>query len=289
MEQTLTAIVKARPLPTGWLDDEEQLKMLEHCCCRTRSFGGGGYVGCIGFVDGCIFHTLKPDDVPNPADWRCDRKNCYGLNCIGVCDGRLRFIFFSVESPGNVHDSQAFSATRLGYRVSLGHGPGGIPVGYFFSGDGAFKLGPALVVPVGGPPAPGSANDAFNYVHAQYRATIERALGVLMRRWGVFWRPLECSTPLKLLIIQAAVRLHNLCMQRPDGAGERVGRGHETDMGTRPTMKEVRRRHLRAYKRLDDLDACGGNTAAARASVTRDILVSMLAQSSAKRPVRTRR
>ena len=66
-------------------------------------------------------------------------------------------------------------------------------------------------------------NPTFNYVHSQFRSTIERAFGVFIRRFGVFWRPLRYGMDVNLLIIRAAVRLHNICMSRPANAGENIG------------------------------------------------------------------
>ena len=35
--------------------------------------------------------------------------------------------------------------------------------------------------------------DAFNYYSSLNRQVIERAFGILVQRWGIFWRPLRVS------------------------------------------------------------------------------------------------
>jgi hypothetical protein len=155
-----------------------------------------------------------------------------------VCDGRLRFRFFSACSTGSTHDSASLAMTALGERLSKGHGPGGIPSPYFFAGDAAYTLSNALVVPVSGA-AEGSANCNFNMVHSQYRATIERAFGCLVRRFGVLWRPLSYSVAMNTSIIRCVVRLHNICMSRPRGGGEVVEPPHELDIGLAPSDADI--------------------------------------------------
>ena len=36
--------------------------------------------------------------------------------------------------------------------------------------------------------------DAFNYYLSLHRQVVERAFGLLVGRWGIFWRPLRFST-----------------------------------------------------------------------------------------------
>ena len=46
---------------------------------------------------------------------------------------------------------------------------------------------------------------------------IECAFGILVRRWGVFWRPLEVRFGRRAPLIGAAMRLHNYCIDRRIG------------------------------------------------------------------------
>lgn len=42
---------------------------------------------------------------------------------------------------------------------------------------------------------------------------MERAFGVLINRWGIFWRPLQCCYTRWRLIIQVTFCLHNICLR----------------------------------------------------------------------------
>ena len=44
--------------------------------------------------------------------------------------------------------------------------------------------------------------------------TIQCAFGMLVRRWGVFWRPLEVAFDRRAPLVGAAMRLHNYCIDR---------------------------------------------------------------------------
>ena len=58
---------------------------------------------------------------------------------------------------------------------------------------------------------PGGNSD-FDFYQSSNRMVIERAFGVLVRRWGVFWRPLEVAFDRRAPLIGAAMKLHNLCI-----------------------------------------------------------------------------
>ena len=48
--------------------------------------------------------------------------------------------------------------------------------------------------------------DAFNYYLSLHRQVVERAFGLLVGRWGIFWRPLRFSTHVNCTIC-ASIRL----------------------------------------------------------------------------------
>jgi DDE superfamily endonuclease len=54
--------------------------------------------------------------------------------------------------------------------------------------------------------------DAFNYYMSLNRQVIERAFGILIQRWGIFWRPLKISMEHRGVAIRVACKLHNICI-----------------------------------------------------------------------------
>jgi hypothetical protein len=58
--------------------------------------------------------------------------------------------------------------------------------------------------------------DAFYYYLSLNRQVIEQALGILVQRWGIFWRPLRLSMHHHGVAICVACQLHNLCISDVD-------------------------------------------------------------------------
>jgi hypothetical protein len=54
--------------------------------------------------------------------------------------------------------------------------------------------------------------DSFNYHLSLQRQCIERAFGILVSRWGIFWRSLKIDFELIPLVIRVCVKLHNICI-----------------------------------------------------------------------------
>ena len=44
------------------------------------------------------------------------------------------------------------------------------------------------------------------------RQNVERAFGMMVKRWGIFWRPLLSSYSRWRLVISVCAQLHNLCI-----------------------------------------------------------------------------
>jgi hypothetical protein len=55
---------------------------------------------------------------------------------------------------------------------------------------------------------------AFNNVLSSQRITIERAFGILVRRWGILWRPIAYSLYRVARIARVCAMLHNICVDR---------------------------------------------------------------------------
>jgi len=62
----------------------------------------------------------------------------------------------------------------------------------------------------------GMEKDSFNYCLSVRRQVIERAFGILVRRWGIFWRPITASMTKWSLIATVAAKLHNICIDAND-------------------------------------------------------------------------
>jgi hypothetical protein len=73
---------------------------------------------------------------------------------------------------------------------------------------------------------------AFYHELSSERITVERVLGMIVRRFGILWRPLEYHFSKRPTIFRILSRLHNMCMDcwmimNPEGA--RLGKFTSTD------------------------------------------------------------
>ena len=201
---TMEAIELAIPLSYPINDIARLQEIGDEAAAATH----GAFSGFAGAIDGLVVRTRSPhkNECDNPAAYR-NRKGCFGILCLGVADMRGRFLSFSCKWSGSTHDSYAWSTSSL--RMSIPN----LPQGCYLIGDDAFANENRLVVPWAGRNLT-PAQDSFNYYLSRCRQCIERAFGMLVRRWGVLWRRLSCNFTKWSLVVAVCAKLHNLCCER---------------------------------------------------------------------------
>lgn len=164
--------------------------------------------GQVGSIDGVLFAQKSPGKaVINPMQYYVERKSMYALLCMAICDSKMRVTWFDISHEPKTHDSLAFRGTTLGHLIENG----GLPGHFFLNGDAAFSHGKSMVCPIG--------ECGFDYVQSGSRIGIEQTFGLIIRRWGILWRPLEVLFERRVDVIGACVRLHNFCInERLDAA-----------------------------------------------------------------------
>jgi hypothetical protein len=190
------------------IDDPDALKDMESEFARAhqRRYKSWSWRGNVGAVDGVDFAMRNPGKaVPNPRRYYVERKGHYCLLCMAVCDAHRRFTDFDVSFASSTHDSLAWAGSELGARVQAGE----LPHPYFINGDSAFTCTNHMIVPMN--------ESDFDFYQSSNRMVIECAFGVLVRRWGVFWRPLEVRFDRRAPLVGCAMRLHNYCIDRKIG------------------------------------------------------------------------
>ena len=186
------------------IDDIEKLKRLE-AEFRAQS-RGGIWAGQVSAIDGVHFKITAPsnEEVEQKAlKYYVQRKAEYALLCIAMCDAKRRFTFYDISSIPTTHDALAWDATGLGQRIKRGD----LPSPFFINGDAAFSLSNSMITPSGD-----AALDDFDYHQSSNRMPIECAFGILVRRWGIFWRALSVRFDRRAALIGACMRLHNFCI-----------------------------------------------------------------------------
>jgi len=78
--------------------------------------------------------------------------------------------------------------------------------------------------------------DAFNYYLSLCRRVIERAFGILVQRWRIFWRQLRVSMDHRAVLIRVACKLHNICF---DDFGLKLPVQYIEDQYQSSTMNQI--------------------------------------------------
>jgi hypothetical protein len=196
----------------------------------------GAIRGFVGSLDGLQIRIRKPRsrEAPNPAIY-ANRKKFYAINVQAICDSTRRFLWFSASSAGGTHDSRAFQNTALYGRLVDGTA---FPwtryfIYYYFliqvrthpiyqstrrsdfspmiAADEAYGQSAVIMTPFSGKDlAPD--RDNYNFLQSRVRIEIECAFGMLVGRFGCFWKKLLVRHDRAAAILEACMLLHNLCL-----------------------------------------------------------------------------
>jgi len=211
---TIHAIMKEIEMPGLPLGNEVALRDLADGFQTSRPRVNPLY-GCVGALDGIAVGIKKPPDEYVPRNFYC-RKGMYALPVQAVVDSNLRFRYMSSRCTGSTHDSVAFEVSDLARRLRSGD----IISGYWLAGDAAYVSLRGLLTPWSKSRLSGEDGiyaDGFNFYHSSHRMHVEQAFGVLVKRWGLLWKPLQYHITEVLPILSAAMRVHNFCIEN-DGA-----------------------------------------------------------------------
>ncbi|XP_050706380.1 putative nuclease HARBI1 [Eriocheir sinensis] len=170
-----------------------------------RFYDIAGMPGVIGCVDGTHIPIQSPggDDV---EVYRC-RKGFYSLNVQGICDSDLMFTSIVASWPGSVHDARVFENSNECYNLEQGNYNG-----LYLLGDSGYPCREYLLTPLLTPRNEKERN--YNISHAKTRNCVERAFGVLKRRFACLSIPLRTKLTNSKQIVMACVVLHNIAVSK---------------------------------------------------------------------------
>jgi hypothetical protein len=177
---------------------------------------------CIGAIDGILIpiRAQKRDRT-----FYC-RKGFHAMNVQAIADSHGRLIFAHVgATPGSAHDSFAWKETELCGKMRDVGEPFGDWLkahGRHLIGDDAYASGHTMAVPWPGTFDAKSPKLAYNFVHSSARMCVERAFGMLCRKWLLLKRPYEGSLRRTVnsagfhITVVVAMKLHNLAISGGD-------------------------------------------------------------------------
>ena len=173
--------------------------------------------------DGLAIEIAQPsvaDLRERPLSIFRNRKGFWALIAQGFCDANTKFGVFDVKWPGSTNDIIAYQMTEIYKKAIDNQFPAWATfvLDEAYSSCGGMHLTPFSLHQL----KRAKKNDlplyykmlAFNNVLSSQRITIERAFGILVRRWGILWRPITYSLRRVAKIARTCAMLHNICVDR---------------------------------------------------------------------------
>eukprot|EP00187_Rhodella_violacea_P010368 CAMPEP_0174912604 /NCGR_PEP_ID=MMETSP0167-20121228/79870_1 /TAXON_ID=38298 /ORGANISM="Rhodella maculata, Strain CCMP736" /LENGTH=685 /DNA_ID=CAMNT_0016157263 /DNA_START=155 /DNA_END=2213 /DNA_ORIENTATION=- len=190
------------------IDDEPKLKELEAGFNRISQ---GRFTGTVAAGDGVVFRIQRPrkDAVSGDVASFYTRKGYYAYGMQAFVDSRARFLNISMKMAASTHDSTSYIMSDLSKAIRDER----LPDWAHIVLDEAYANRPQELSPYRGRNLD-IWRDSFNYHLSLHRQCVERAFGILVARWGVFWRPLKVAFVRIPLLIRVCCRLHYFCVDR---------------------------------------------------------------------------
>ncbi len=170
----------------------------------------GAMNGCVLAIDGLAVRVRQPykTETKNTRSWRC-RKGGFALIVMAGSDVRGKFYMATANHSGSTNDCIVWECSALQAAIRDGL----LDERFFIIGDEAFSNTQQVLSPWPGRGI-GRWKDAFNYWLSHSRQSIERAFGMLVQRWGIFWRKFHFAFERWSTVILVCMKLHNLCVDR---------------------------------------------------------------------------
>ena len=130
------------------------------------------------------------------AEFFRNRKGYFSLNVQAICNANLEFMDLVARWPGSTHDSTIFNYSRVKSRLDSGE----FKKSYIL-GDSGYALSSYMLTPVSSPRT--QAESLFNESQIRTRNTIERAFGVLKRRFPVLSMGIRLSLQTAISVVIA--------------------------------------------------------------------------------------
>ncbi|XP_073137433.1 uncharacterized protein [Henckelia pumila] len=183
------------------------------------------FKGCLGALDGTYVSVHVPK---NEQPKFRTRKGTIAINVLGVCDHNMNFIYALCGWEGSAADARVLrdAVTRSeGLKV---------PRGCYYLCDNGYANVEGFLTPyrrvryhihawANSSIGPQNYKECFNAKHCRARNVIERAFGLLKKRWVVLRSPTFYPLKIQNRMIMACILLHNFIRtQMPNDPVEEV-------------------------------------------------------------------
>jgi len=192
------------------LGDEAKLRELE---AGFNELSKWRLPGTVAAGDGVVFRMQRPTKEATEGDVSSffTRKGYYAYAMQGFVDSKCRFLNISMRIASSSHDSTAYLVSDLSEAIRKGRLAEWAQCVILFlmrlirTRPRTFSLqGENLDV----------WDDDFNSFLSRHRQCIERAFGILVQPWSIFWRALRVKFSRIPLLIRVCCRLHNFIIDK---------------------------------------------------------------------------
>ncbi|XP_055333519.1 putative nuclease HARBI1 [Paramacrobiotus metropolitanus] len=158
----------------------------------------------LGAVDGTHINIKAPHSRPESY---VNRKGELSLNVQACVNSSMEFIHLYVGAPGRVHDQNVYDNSGL---------EGLIPENWMILGDGGYRATRKVLTPFRENGRLSARQEDFNEIQSSLRKVVERAFGVLKRRFRILkFLDYDDMIAMKHIIIVCCL-LHNMDIKSVD-------------------------------------------------------------------------
>lgn len=178
------------------------------------------FKNCVGALDGSHIHAHIAQNL-QPA-YR-NQKGFISQNVLAVCDLDMNFTYILARWEESTHDGRVLTNA-----ISRGFGA---PTSKYYLADAGYNNSPLTMVPYCGvryhlkeqarrTMRPQTKKELFNLRHASLQNVIERAFGVLKRRFKIIRSAPEYFYETQMALVYALCALNNFIHQESKGVDE---------------------------------------------------------------------
>lgn len=225
------------------------------------------FQNCVGAVDCTHIKLRLPNDLH--AAYR-NRKGDVTHNVFAACNFDMAISFCAAGGEGSASDNRIFD-----WAMGLEDGFQ-LPPGCYMLADQGFEDCPGLLTPypatryhlsewARGSGRPQNKKELFNLRHCKLRNVIERAFGVLKRKFAVLRDESEYDVDTQIRLVYAAVALHNFIIQSAELDGfdrHRIDEHNQNERNRRASAAEL----ALIERELNQLESQAASNRAGRAA-----------------------
>lgn len=168
-------------------------------------------------IDGIVIETRQPtiEECNGDVTSNYNRKGFFGLVALSAVDVWGKFVYSELSWSGSTNDSTAFRCSELAYKIDHGELPDEL---HIVADEAYCASSPQVLTPfskrslvkLGGDNDEYSLRRSFNYILSFQRSTVERAFGMLVRKFLLLGRRFEIARERVPQIFKVCCKLHNL-------------------------------------------------------------------------------